>query len=80
MIFVHKQFSSLNSPDVILELNILLFRKETTEGLVSIPKSIRDCNQEQSAINGHLKLGFMGLYRCYLFFFDIDSVIFELLY
>ena len=41
-ISVHKQFSSAKYFDDILELKILLFCSETTQGLVSIPISIRD--------------------------------------
>ena len=52
----------------ILELNILLLRNETKQGLVSIPLSIRDGNSEQSSSNGLLKLGFMGSSRFYFWF------------
>ena len=38
--FSYKKCSSVKYFDVILELNILLFRNETTQGLVSIPISI----------------------------------------
>ena len=44
MNFLHKLLLSANYFDVILELNILLFPSETTQGLVSIPISISDGN------------------------------------
>ena len=67
-IFVHKQFSSANHFNVILELNILLFCTETTEGLVSIPISFRDVNLEQSSSKAHPKLGVMALSHFYFWF------------
>ena len=68
MIFVHKQFLRANYFDLILEVKKPPFRSETTQGLVSIPKSIRDDKYEKSSSNGHLKLGFMGLSRFYFWF------------
>ena len=44
---------------------MLLLGSETTQGLVSIPISIRGDDYEQSSGNGHLKLGFMDLSRFY---------------
>ena len=64
----YKKKNNFKLFNVILELNILLFRNETTRGPVSISISIRDGYLEQSSSNGYLKLGFMGLSRFYFWF------------
>ena len=39
---LYKHFLSAIYFDVILELNVFLFRNQTTQGLVSMPITIRD--------------------------------------